>query len=138
MSALEIDLPEPVPVRAASRAPRADMDMVGEPDLPAQHREILDHRAAGNADLAGDHAMAADMHIVADHDQIIELAAFADHRVAQRAAVDGGAGADLDTVLDDDAAQLRNLGDSPCRDEAKPKPGWPICAPGRMITRSPI
>ena len=55
------------------------------------------------------HAMPADLHIVADLHQIIELAAFADHRVAQRAAVDGGAGADLDAVLDDDAAQLRNL-----------------------------
>ena len=44
-----------------------------------------------------------------DHDQIIELAAFADHRVGQRAAVDGGAGADLDIVLHDDPAQLRHL-----------------------------
>src|SRR5437762_2584566 len=37
------------------------------------------------------------------------LAAFADHRVAQRAAVDGRGRADLDIVLHNDAAQLRDL-----------------------------
>ena len=50
--------------------------------------------------------VAADLHIVADLDQIIDLGAFADHGVAQSAAIDGGGGADLDPVLDDDAAQL--------------------------------
>ena len=53
--------------------------------------------------------MAADLHIVADLNQIIDLGALADHRVAQRAAVDGGGGADLDPVLDDDPAQLGDL-----------------------------
>ena len=60
-------------------------------------------------DLGDQHAMAADLHVVADLHQIIDLGALADHRVAQGAAVDGGAGADLDPVLDDDPAQLRNL-----------------------------
>ena len=48
-------------------------------------------------------------HIVGDLDEIVDLGALADHGVADRAAVDGGVGADLDIVLDDDAADLRNL-----------------------------
>ena len=44
-----------------------------------------------------------------DLDQIIDLGALADHRVAAGAAVDRGVGADLDVVLDDDAADLRHL-----------------------------
>ena len=53
--------------------------------------------------------MPADRHIVADLDLIVDFGAFADHRVAQAAAVDGGSGADLDVVLDQDAAGLRHL-----------------------------
>ena len=47
--------------------------------------------------------------IVADLHQIVDLGALADHGVADRAAVDGGAGADLHVVLDDDPADLRDL-----------------------------
>ena len=78
-------------------------------DLAADRDEILDGRGAGDADLGDDHAMAADHHVVGDLDQVIDLGALADHRVAARAAVDGGVGADLDVVLDDDAPDLRHL-----------------------------
>ena len=57
--------------------------------------------------LRHDDAMAPDRHVVADLDQIVDLGALADHGVADRAAVDGGAGADLDVVLDDDPADLQ-------------------------------
>ena len=60
-------------------------------------------------DLGDDHAMAADDDVVADLHEIIDLRALADDRVAIGAAVDGRAGADLDVVLDDDAADLRHL-----------------------------
>ena len=49
------------------------------------------------------------MTLWADMHEIIDFGAFADHGVADAAAVDGGAGADLDVVVDDDAADLRNL-----------------------------
>src|SRR3972149_9329641 len=53
--------------------------------------------------------MPADADIVAYLDQVVDLGALADHGVANGAAVDGGAGADLDVVLDDDAPDLRHL-----------------------------
>ena len=101
--------PETMALRAASRAPAPIWTWSAMPTWPPRTAKSSITRTARDADLGDQHAMPADLHIVADLDQIIDLAAFADHRVAQRAAVDGGAGADLDTVLDDDAAQLRNL-----------------------------
>ncbi len=53
--------------------------------------------------------MPADQHIVGDLHEIVDLGALADHGVADRAPIDRGVGADLDIVLDDDAADLRHL-----------------------------
>src|SRR5262249_46850553 len=53
--------------------------------------------------------MTANRDIVADLYQVVDLGPLADDGVAGAAAVDGGAGADLDIVLDDDAADLRDL-----------------------------
>ncbi len=57
---------------------------------------------------AGDEAVSADAHVVGDLHEIVDLGVFADDRVGHGAAVDGRVGADLDIVLDDDAADLRN------------------------------
>src|SRR5258708_21059304 len=51
--------------------------------------------------------MPADCHVVTDLDLIVDFRAFADDGVAQTAAIDGRSGADLDVVLDQDAAGLR-------------------------------
>ena len=64
---------------------------------------------ARDTDIAGDQAMPPDDDVVADLDQIVDLGAFADDRIAVAAAVDRRVGADLDVVLDDDPADLRNL-----------------------------
>ena len=53
--------------------------------------------------------MPADHHIVGDLHQVVDLGALADHGVAQAPAVDRGAGANLDVVLNDNAADLRHL-----------------------------
>src|SRR5208283_6159036 len=53
--------------------------------------------------------MPANRDIVAYLHKVVDLGALADHGVANGAAVDRGAGADLDVVLDDDAAELRHL-----------------------------
>src|SRR3569833_2082323 len=87
----------------------ADAAVIAQPHLARQHHAIFQHHAAGKPGLTGYDAVAPDAAIVRDHDQIIELGALADHRVRQRAAIDGGAGADLDIVLDDDPAKLRQL-----------------------------
>ena len=78
-------------------------------DLAADGDEILDGGGACDADLGHDHAMAADHHVVGDLDQVVDLGALADHRVAARAPVHGGVGADLHVVLDDHAPDLRHL-----------------------------
>ena len=53
--------------------------------------------------------MAADDDVVGDLNQLVDLGSLADDRVAVGAAVDRRPGADLDVVLDDDAADLRHL-----------------------------
>ena len=84
--------------------------LVGDADLRAQHNEIPNRRTLPEMPVCADnHAMPADRHIVADLDQIVDLGALADHGIADGAAVDGRIGADLDVVLDDDAADLRHF-----------------------------
>ena len=75
--------------------------------------------------------------IVADLDEIVDLGALADHGVADGAAVDGGAGADLHVVLDDDPADLRHLAVAP-GPHHEAEAVLPDAQPGWMITRSPI
>ena len=53
--------------------------------------------------------MPADLDVVGDLHLIVDLGPLADDGVAVGAAVDRGVGADLDVVLDDDAADLRHL-----------------------------
>src|SRR5579872_677638 len=53
--------------------------------------------------------MPADHHVVGDLHQIVDFRPLADDRVAIGAAVDRRAGADLDIVLNDDAADLRHF-----------------------------
>ena len=95
-------------LRAEHRA-GADRDMIGDADLAAHHDEISHLRAAGYAGLRGDHAVPPDADVVRDLHEIVDLGALADDRVAGRAAVDRGVGADLHVVLDDDAAGLRDF-----------------------------
>src|SRR5262249_14905531 len=101
---------------ASNAAARADHgagsnpDVVGNADLSGHHHLIAHDTSAGNAGLAGEQAVAADLDVVRDLDQIVDLAPLADHGVADRTAVDGRVGADLDVVLNDDPSDLRHLG----------------------------
>ena len=79
------------------------------PDLAADDDEIPELGRAGDADLGDDDAMAPDDDVVPDLHEIINFGALADDRVLKGAAIDGRIGADLDVVLDDDAADLRHL-----------------------------
>ena len=94
----------------------ADGQMAGQARLAAEGGEIADHGRARNAALRHQHAMAADDDVVGDLHQIVDLGPFADDRIAVGAAVDRRTGADLDVVLDDDAADLRHL-EVPARPE---------------------
>src|SRR5687767_2539104 len=87
----------------------ADGDVAVDAHARTQHHEILDGRATSYTGLGNDHAMPSNGHVMGDLDEIVDLGALADHRIAMRAAVDGGPGADLDVVLDDDAPDLGHL-----------------------------
>ena len=84
-----------------------------------------------------DDAMAADDDVVADLHEVVDLGALADHRVAAGAPVDGGVGADLDVVLDDDAADLRHL-EMALAPHGEAEAVLADAAPAWRITRLPI
>src|SRR5207245_879760 len=66
-------------------------------------------RRAGDANLADQQVVRTDAAVVGDHHKVVDLRPQADARGLEGAAVDGGAGADLDVIADLDAAQLRHL-----------------------------
>src|SRR5882724_13628188 len=75
----------------------------------SEHDEILDRHAAAEAGLSDNDAMAADDAVVSDLAEIIDLGSFADHGIAHSATVDPGAGTNLDGVMNDNAADLRDF-----------------------------
>ena len=84
----------------------ADVGVLAEADLAAEDGSVLDDAGAGDAGLRGDDDVAADHAVVGDVDEVVDLRALADAGLAERAAVDGGVGADLDVVGDDERALL--------------------------------
>ena len=88
--------------------------MVADADLAADHDAVPDDSAARDAHLAANNAMSPKPDIVRNVHEIIENSAGSDHGIAGRAAVDGAVRANLDIVLDNDAAKLRNA-QSPIR-----------------------
>src|SRR5215470_10058491 len=89
--------------------PLPDRNMIVDADAGAKDHEIAKRDASGNAGLGDQNAMAADHHIVAHLDQVVDLGSLAYDCIPDGAAVDRGAGADLDIVLDDDPPDLRHL-----------------------------
>ncbi len=83
--------------------------MVGDAYLPGHHHSVFDDRAAGNAGLGRDHYVFANLHVVADVHQVVELGAARDYRNVERAAVDGGVGADFHVVPDLQPPHLREF-----------------------------
>src|SRR3569623_216717 len=86
-----------------------DLDVAEDHCRTADGAVATDFRAAGDAGAGGNRGVRTDRHVVRHLDQVVELDALLDHRVFQRPAVDGGAGADLDIVADQHAADLREL-----------------------------
>src|SRR5713101_3952082 len=89
--------------------PLADTHMVGDAHLPRQHGPVADLTGAGHADLADQNHVLSDVAVVPDLHQVVDLRAAADDRRAHGGAVDGGIGADLDVVLDDESPDLGDL-----------------------------
>ena len=93
----------------ADHGPVADVDVIDDADLAGHHDVIAGAARAGDAHLADEQVVLADLAVVADLHQVVDLGAGADARRLEGAAVDGGAGADLDVVADLDVAELRHL-----------------------------
>ena len=59
-----------------------------------------DPGAAGDADATGQRAVGADADVMRDLNLVVQLDPVLDHGIFQRAAIDGGVGADLDIIAD--------------------------------------
>src|SRR5579863_8545185 len=91
-----------------SRQPRqartvSNSDVICDTRHPADSHEIAQYNTTRNADLPGNHTVTSHPGVVTNLDQIINFGTLADHRVAKRATIDGGVGANLDAVLNDHA-----------------------------------
>lgn len=86
-----------------------DGDMAIHAGLSGHDDVVADFGAAGDADLRAEEIVLADFDIVSQMTKVIDLGAAADDGVIHRTVVDGGAGADLDVISDDSAAQLADV-----------------------------
>ena len=86
-----------------------DGDMAIHAGLSGHDDVIADLSAAGNSDLRAEEIVLADLDIMSQVTKVIDLGAAADDGVIHRTVVDGGAGADLDVISDDSAAELANV-----------------------------
>src|SRR5437879_13710385 len=91
------------------------MDVIGNAEVAQDHRRgaqgaaPADVRAAGHGDAAGHGGVRADAHVMADLNLVVELHAILEHGVVERAAIDGGVGADLYIVADHYSPDLGDL-----------------------------
>ena len=88
---------------------RSDCDVPEDSHLPPEHRVFADLGAAADTILGDDNAVFSNDDVVGDLHEVVDLGAFADEGVAECAAINSAVGADLDVVLDHDAADLRNF-----------------------------
>src|SRR5262245_26022951 len=84
-------------------------EVISHAGLTTHDDTVLHRGATRDSDLAGEQAVTSDRDVVRDLHQIVDLGPLPDHGVTNGPAIDGGVGADLDVVLDDDARNLRNL-----------------------------
>ena len=83
--------------------------MIRKTNLTAQNDEISQVTATGNSDLRDDHIVPTDPCVVPNLHEIIDLGPLSDDSVTKRSAVDCGARAYFDPILDDHPAYLRYL-----------------------------
>src|SRR5881398_1559128 len=95
--------------RGGAEIAPAGVEIVRHAHLPRQDDAASEPRAARDADLRDQDGVLAHLDVVAELHEIVDLGTAPDDRIAERRAVDRAVGADLDVVLDDDAARLGNL-----------------------------
>jgi len=86
----------------------SDREVIGDPDMPREDDVIADARAARDADSGHDQAAFADPDVVSHLHQVIELGAAPDDSVVDAAPIDARMGSDLNLVLEDAVADVRD------------------------------
>src|SRR5262245_17206957 len=87
----------------------ADADVVHDADLAGHHDVVAGAARPGDAHLADEQVVPADLTVVGHLHEVVDLGSLADAGRLEGAAVDGGAGADLDVVAQLNVAELRHL-----------------------------
>jgi hypothetical protein len=103
--------------------------------LPGEEAPVADARRPGNPHLGHDQAQLPDLHVVRHLHEVVDLGAGADHGVIDAATIDGGVGADLDVVVDDATADVRDLRCALAKTYPYPSP--PMRTPACAMTRFP-
>src|SRR5207248_1270767 len=93
---------------AADPCTAPDGRVSADPDLSSENRPVFDHHRSGHANLRHDQTEATHTHVMRDVNEVVDLCPGADHGVADAAAIDRGVGANLDVVLDDAPADMRD------------------------------
>jgi hypothetical protein len=85
------------------------VDVIADGGLAAEDDARAEHRRAGDPGLSDEEAVGADLDVVADLDEVVDLGSASDARGGELGAVDADTRPDLDVVLDDHRADLRDL-----------------------------
>ena len=86
-----------------------DGDVTIHTGLSGHDDVVADFGAAGDADLRAEEIVLADFDIMSEMAKVIDLGTASNDGIVHRTIVDGGAGADLDVVSDDSAAELTDV-----------------------------
>ena len=84
--------------------------MIAHAHLAAQDCAVTHRTGTRNAGLGSDDDIASDIAVVTDVNQVVELGPAGDSGFFQGSAVNGGVGAHLNVVLEDQSALLGELG----------------------------
>ena len=84
----------------------ADVHVIAQAGLAANHDVVAGRRAAGDANLGANNIVLSDATVVSDLNQVIDLGTLTDRSCAVRAAVDRRGSTDFHFVADSHVAQL--------------------------------
>ncbi len=84
----------------------ANFTVPGDTHLARKRDSAADRRRSGQSDLGAENRIFADQYVVTDLDEVVDFRPTANPCLTESCPVDGGAGANLDVILDDDDAHL--------------------------------
>jgi hypothetical protein len=89
------------------RDPVVDLDMAIDPNLTGENDKVAQLGTSGNSDMGTDDTVLAHDHIMSDLDKVIDLGPLSNARLGKAGPVDTGIGSDLDLILENYGADLR-------------------------------